>query len=118
MSSAFCKRVDLLMLRNRVFRERNVQIWSVMSSNKVDLLMLRNRVFSLRNIQKLAVLCSREFHFLMLRNPVYRLGNFQKWAESSARGWFADAQELRFQAANRSNTGNVVLQGGRLASSQ
>ena len=33
-------------------------------------------------------------------------------------GRFADSQESRFQAANRSNTGNAVLQGGRLATAQ
>ena len=42
-----CKAVDLLMLRNSVFMLRNVEIWAELSSNMVELLMLRNRVFRL-----------------------------------------------------------------------
>ena len=40
-----CKRVDLLMHRNRVFRMRNAETWAVLSCNEVDLLILRNRLF-------------------------------------------------------------------------
>ena len=45
MNSALYKRVDLLMLRNRVFRLRIVQICKALSSNEFVLLILRNRVF-------------------------------------------------------------------------
>ena len=44
-------RIDLLMLRNRVFRLGKVQKWSLPSRKVVDLLMLRNRVFRLRCAQ-------------------------------------------------------------------
>ena len=33
-------------------------------------------------------------------------------------GWYADSQESRFKAANRSYMCNAVLEGGRLATSQ
>ena len=46
-----CKRVDLEMLRNRVFRLRKVEICAVQSSKEVDLLLLSNRVFRLRIVQ-------------------------------------------------------------------
>ncbi len=39
---------DLLMLMNRSFRLRNVEICAVLSSNEVDLLILKNRVFRQR----------------------------------------------------------------------
>ena len=45
------KMVNLLILRNRVFRLRNVDIWAVVSNYEVDLLMLRNRVIRLRKGQ-------------------------------------------------------------------
>ncbi len=40
----------LLIVRNGIFRLLNVQILAVLSSNEVDLLMLKNRVFKLLNI--------------------------------------------------------------------
>ena len=70
-----CKMVDLLMLRNRVFRMRIVQKCSVPSHKRVDLLMLRNRVFRLRNAQKCAMRSWKDFDFLVLRNWVLRFGN-------------------------------------------
>ncbi len=70
-------RVDLLILRNRVFMVRNAEIWAVLSSNGSDLLMLNNRVFSLRNVEKCAVPSRKGFDLLMLRNRVIRLRNVQ-----------------------------------------
>ena len=44
MSSATEQEGRFLKLRNRVFRVRNVRIWSVPSINEFVLLILRNRV--------------------------------------------------------------------------
>ena len=44
-----CYIVDLLILKNRVFRLRNVQIWVVLSS--IILLIFTNSVFKLQNVQ-------------------------------------------------------------------
>ncbi len=46
--STILKRDDLLMLRNSVLTVRNVEIWAVQSRIEVDLLMLKNRVFRQR----------------------------------------------------------------------
>ena len=70
-STISCKRVDLLMLRNSVFRVRNVEIWAVLSSNEVDLLMHRNRVFRLRNVEKCAVPSRKGVVLFILRNRVF-----------------------------------------------
>ena len=50
MGSEFCKGVDLLILRNCVFRFRNVLIWAAPFYKEVDLLMLRDSVFRLLNV--------------------------------------------------------------------
>ncbi len=54
------------MVRNSVFRVRNVEIWAVLSINEVDLMKLRNRFFMVRNAQKCAILSSNETNLLML----------------------------------------------------
>ncbi len=72
-----CKRVDQLMLRNSVFRVRNFEISSVLSSNEVDLMKLRNRVFMIRNAQKCAIFSSNETNLLMLRKGFFSLRNVQ-----------------------------------------
>ena len=47
------------------------------SSNEVDLLMLKNLVFRVRNFQKCAMLSFKGGDLLMLRNRVLKLPNFQ-----------------------------------------
>ena len=46
-----CYVVDILILRNRVFRLRNVQIWEVLSWKVVFLLIFTNSGFKLQNVQ-------------------------------------------------------------------
>ena len=50
-----CKGVNLLILTNSGFRVQNVEICAVLSSSEVDLLIHRNRVFRQRNDQKCEV---------------------------------------------------------------
>ena len=78
-SVPFCKTVDLLLLRNNVFRVRKVEKWTVLSSNEVNMLMLRNRVFVVRNAQIWAVLSSNEANLLIFRNGFFSLRNVQIW---------------------------------------
>ena len=72
-----CKRVDLLMLRNSVFTVRNVEICAVLSRNEVDLLKLRNRVFSLPIVHKCDVPSRKGVDFLMSGILFSRLGTFR-----------------------------------------
>ena len=102
----FCKGVGLLMLRNRIFRLRNVQKWAVPSckgsncwssgiafsdcetvryglfrpAKGVDLLMVRKSVFMLRIVQIWAVPNCNYVYFLCVRNDDFRLRNVQLWA--------------------------------------
>ena len=46
---------DLLMFKNSSFTVRKFEICAVLCSNEVDFLMLRNRLFRQRNDQKCAV---------------------------------------------------------------
>ena len=94
------KGVNLLMIRNSVFRLRNVKIWTVPSFKAVDLLMLRNGFFRqrdvrfgqcqpasgrnadaqeshiiLRNVQIWAVPSCKWVDVVMLRNYVFRMRN-------------------------------------------
>ena len=78
-------KVDLLMLRNLVFRLRIAQKWALPSRNGVDLLMLRNRVFRMQNIQTCEVATCKDFYLLKLRKHVLRLRNVQKWQNRPAR---------------------------------
>ena len=55
IAGPYCKRVDFVMFTKSGFRVPKLEIWAVLSSNEVDLLMLRNRVFRHRNNQKCAV---------------------------------------------------------------
>ena len=50
MRSASFKKFGLLMLRNRVYRMRNADIWAELSSNEFDLLMVRICVFRLAKV--------------------------------------------------------------------
>ena len=61
------------------FSLRTVEIWVVLSSNEVVLLMLKNRVFRQRNDQKCAVHSRKYFELLILRNRDLRHGNFHIW---------------------------------------
>ena len=51
IAEPYCKRFILLMFTKSGFRVRNVVICAVLSSNEVDLLLLRNCVFRLRFVQ-------------------------------------------------------------------
>ena len=77
---------DSLMLKNRFFSLRIIQMWIVMSSNEVDLLMLWNRVLRLRNVQKFAVPSRKGVELLMLRNGVFSLRIGQIWVMLSCKG--------------------------------
>ena len=113
MSNVSCKRVGLLMLRNRVFMMRNFEIWAFLSSNEVDLLMLRNRVFRLRNVQKRAVPSRKGGRFADAQES--RLQGAARSQMVSAvlqGGWFSDAQESRIQAAKVSEMGSFAQQWG------
>ena len=51
MGSAVLQGVDLLLLRNRVLRLRSFHIWAVPSYIGVNLLMLRNGLFRATNVR-------------------------------------------------------------------
>ena len=63
----------MLMLRNRVFSLRHVQIWAVSSCKGVDLLMLWNSVFSLWNVQVWGLPSCKGVDFLL---PMKRCETF------------------------------------------
>ena len=108
-------RLFLLILRNLVFRLRNVQKWAVHSSKGVNLLILMNRVFRVRIIELWAMLSSNEVDLLMFRNRVFSLRNVQICAVPT---WQDYAQESLFKVWTRSYMGSVVLFGGRFADVQ
>ena len=72
--------VYLLIVRNGIFRSRNVQIIGVHSYKRVDLLMFTNSGFKVRNLEICAVLSFNKVDLLMRRNRVFRQRNDQKCA--------------------------------------
>ncbi len=54
----------------------------MLSCNEVDLLMLRNRVFRQRNDQKCSVKSLKDFELLILGKRVLRLGKVHIWVVS------------------------------------
>ena len=115
MGIATWKDFDLLIIRNRVLRLGNVHVWVVSLFYVVNLLMLRNRVLRLRIVQK----------WVMLSWNCWCSGFAYSGCETFVCGSsvmkglrFADSQESRFLASNRSNMGSTVLLGGRSANIQ
>ena len=109
-----CKKVDLLMLRNRFFM-RNLEIWEILSSNEVDLLMLRNRVFRLWNVQKCSVPSRKRVDLLMFRNCFSKSKTFRYALCRTEMGyicWFSG------MAAKRSDMCRAILQEVRFADAQ
>ena len=70
------------MFKNSGFSVRAVEIYAVLTSNVVDLLMLRNRVVRQRNDQICAMPSLKGFDFLIHRNRVLRLGIFHIYVVS------------------------------------
>ena len=106
--------VNFLILRNRVFRLRFVQIWAMPSwvllrfadtqelcfeawkrsyNACSDLLcgqfsVLRNRVFRLRNVQIWVVLSWKVVVRLIFTNSVFKQQNLQTWTMSKCKGFY------------------------------
>ena len=85
MGSAVPEGVNLLMISNRVFRLRFVQICAVPTWTDFDLLMLRNRAFSLRIFQKCELPTWKDFDLLIIRIPVFSNGNVNIWVVPSCK---------------------------------
>ena len=83
----------MLILRNRVFRLLNVEIWLVLSWYVVDLMILRNSVI----------------------NPATRS---DMECNGLLRGLFADCEEWHFQAENPSDKSSTFLLLGRFGEAQ
>ena len=96
------------MLKNHVFRLRNVQIWAVPTCKDFDLLMLRNRVFGLGYVHIWVVPSCKGVDFLMLRNHVYRLPNVN-WQCRLARGSNFKCSGFAFSGCETFQYGNAVL---------
>ena len=88
----------MLMLRNSVFRLRNVEIRAVLSSNEVDLLVLRNRVLRLRKVHICVVLHWNVVVQLIFTNSVFKLQKGSDMDFVELQEWlFADSQECHFR---------------------
>ena len=92
------------------FNVPNVEICAVPSSNEVDLLMLWNRVFRQRNDQKCAVQSLKDLHLVIPRNGFLRLGNVHMGCSALLCCRFVDFQESRFQDSKRQNIDSAVLE--------
>ena len=128
--------VDLPVLRNRVFWFRNVQIWVVLSWKVVVLLIFTNYVFKLQNVLIWTVSKCKGVYLMIVRNGIFGSRNVQiiafptckrvklliltlKYMQCCpARGWFADAQETRFQATKGSEMCSAVIKGPRFGDTQ
>ena len=113
--------VELLIPRLCDFMLRNVQKCAVPSRKGVDLLMLKNRLFRLRRVQIWelyfhAAKCSDK-SMKGLRFVGTQESCFETWKSSHMGcaallcGRFACVQELRFKTENRSDMGCDELQG-------
>ena len=107
--------VVLLMIRNRIFRLRIVQIWAVPPWKGFDLLMPRNRVYSLGNVHIWGVPSVKVVDLMMFRNCFSTYETFRYGHCRNARGWLADYQEWCFQASKSSDKSSVIQQEGRIA---
>ncbi len=70
MGNVVIKRFRIADIQEICLRLGNVHIWLVPSCYIVDLLILRNRVFRLRNIQICVVLSWKVFVLLIFTNSV------------------------------------------------
>ncbi len=64
--------LEVLIVRNGIFKTRNVQIIAFPLCKSVDLLKFMNSGFTVRKYETCAVLSSNEVDLLMLRNRVFR----------------------------------------------
>ncbi len=78
--------VNLLILTNRVFRLRNVQIWVVLSWKVVVRLIFTNSVFKLQNFQIWNVYNYKWVYLLIVRNGIFRSRNVRLLQYHPARG--------------------------------
>ncbi len=97
------------------FQVRNVEKCAVPSGNEVDLLMLRNHVF--RNETNENDHSSHEiFRFADTQESCFKAWKSSHMGCSALLcGRFADSEESHFQVSKRSNMGSAVLEGGRSA---
>ena len=102
----------MLILKNRVLRRGNVHIWVVPPCYVVDILMLRNSVFRLRILQKWVVLFRQGL--ICQCSGIANSGcETFKCGSAVMKGLrFDESQESRFQAAKRSEMCSAVPQGG------
>ena len=124
MGFPHCFVVDFLILMNRVFKLRNIQICVVLSCKVVVVLIFTNFVFKLQNVMCRTAMCSicwlswiafsvsKRADICITILQVGRFANIhecwfqgaKRWNMCSAaqlRVWLADSQESRFQAAKR-----------------
>ncbi len=64
--------IEVLIVRNGIFKYRNLQIIALSLCKGVDLLKFTNSDFTVRNDEICAVLSNNEVGLLMLRNRVFR----------------------------------------------
>ncbi len=103
------------MFTNSGFKVRNIDISSTLSSNEVDLLMLRNRVFRQRNDQ-IWQFVMKGLRFADTQESCFEAWKSSQMGCSALLcGLFADFQESRFQSTKRSNMCSAVLEYGRSA---
>ena len=96
---------------------RNVQICVVLFSNEIHLLILRNRVFRLRNVEIWHAVQQR-VRFGDAEESRIQAENRSDGKCCPARCLIADAQESLIQVAKRSNVGIAVVKGLRFADTQ
>ena len=105
----------MLILRKRVLKLGYVHVWVVPPSYVVDLLILRNRVFRLRNVEiSVAVMeggRSADIHEFCFQAA--KLSDMD--CVELQGGLFADCQKWYFQAAKRSTKCSTFLQEVRFA---
>ena len=118
MGSAFPPVFILLMLRNRLFTLRNVEMWAVPSCMDFDLLIVRNRVFRFPDVQIWLALSWDFVDLLIFRNCVFKLENVHISTVPNCKGLDLLTQEWHFQSGKRSDKSSTTLQEGRFADAQ
>ncbi len=109
------KDFDLLILRKRVFETWKRSLRGFTPSYVVLLLILRNRVFRIRKVEiwvaVMEVGRSADIHEFCFQAA--KLSDMD--CVELLGGLFADCQKWHFQAAKRSNNCSTILQEGRFA---
>ena len=106
------------MLKIGVFTVVNVEIWVMLSSNEVDLLVLRNYVFRLRIFQKCAVPSRKGFLVDCLESCILVAKRSDMINYVMKVHLFSDTQESCFEAWKSSHMACSALLCGRFANSQ